>query len=223
MAVVFGFKTVSNQNPGASTQTLSVQCTAGTDAGLFVVVTMSNSVNFVSATYDGVAMQLIGNRSYGSLSIRQVGFYLANPTTGSAKNFVVNFTAAQWQSTSIIAQSFTGVTQSALTNEASTGLLATNNSQSITINADDIIYISGGSTQGMAWPYVIAGISEPLDLNQHNVSGKIVGGAFSVTGLSAGATNIQTRSNSGTITNHRWAIGASGGGGGGGSRRIIIV
>ena len=215
MAIGFGFKTVSNQNPNANKQQLSVQCSAGTNTGLFVSVTMATTVNFNNAFYDGVQMQKLNIRTYSSISIRQVFYYLPNPTTGSAKILEVRFTGGQYNSTSIIAQSLTDVTQNNLSGDASNGLSTTPHSQSLTIDANSVIYLSGISTQAMAYPYIIGGNSEALDLNQHNVNGKIIGGAFSTNNLSAGSQTCIAKSNAGSITNHRIGIGSSGGGGGG--------
>ena len=212
MAIAYGTSRYSNQNPGGSSQTLAVTCTNGTDKGLFVVVTMVNSVNFSSATYNGVAMTLIGNSNYGTLSQRQCGFWLANPDSGSQYNFVVNFSGSQWNSTSIMAQSLTGVSQIATTNHANNGLLSTPHTQSITISANDIIYISGISTQAQPYNYEIPTGTAVTNPFAHNTN-KQVEGAWSGLSLSAGATDVTTRSGSGTISNHRWAFSETGGSG----------
>ena len=223
MAIVFGFNKYSNQNPGgANSQTLGVTCTNGTDKGLFIVVTMPNGVNFSSATYNGTAMTLIGNQNYGSAAQRQCGFWLANPDSGVQYNFVVNFTGGQWGGpTSIMAQSFTGISQTTTTNHASNGLVTTPHTVSITIAANDIIYMSGISGSAQAYNYEIPTGTAVTNAFAHNTN-KQVEGAWSGLSLSAGATNISTRANSNTITNHRWAFGSAGGGGGG-RRRIIIL
>jgi hypothetical protein len=209
MAIAYGLAKYSNQNPSGGSQTLGVTCTNGTDKGLFVVVTMPNTVNFSSATYNGVAMTLIGNSNYGTLSQRQCGFWLANPASGSQYNFVVNFSGNQWNNTSIMAQSLTGVSQIATTNHASNGLLSTPHTRSITIGANDAIYISGISTQAQPYNYEIPTGTAVTNAFAHNTN-KQVEGAWSGLSLSAGATNVTTRSGSGTISNHRWAIGAAG-------------
>jgi hypothetical protein len=222
MAIAFGFKAVSNQNPNANKQQLSVQCTAGTNTGLFVCVTMAKTVNFNNAFYDGTLMQKLTIRTNNSLALRQVFYWLPNPTTGSAKIFEVRFTGGQFSSTSIIAQSLTGVSQSNLTGDAFNGLSSSPHSRAITIDANQIIYLSGMSQQPMSFPYEIGGNSEALDLNQHNVNSKIIGGAFSVNNLSSGSQNCISKSNSGTITNHRIGIGSFGSGGGSSNKHIWV-
>tara|TARA_B110000259_G_scaffold109925_1_gene125690 strand:+ start:1188 stop:1856 length:669 start_codon:yes stop_codon:yes gene_type:complete len=222
MAIAYGLAKYSNQNPSGNSQTLGVTCTNGTDKGLFIVVTMANTVNFSSATYNGTAMTLIGNQNYGTLSQRQCGFWLANPDSGSQYNFVVNFSGNQWNSTSIMAQSLTGISQTTTTNHASNGLTSTLHTRSITIGANDIIYISGISTQAQPYNYEIPTGTAVTNPFAHNTN-KQVEGAWSGLSLSAGATNVSTRSGSGTISNHRWAFGSAGGGTGSSRRRIIIT
>tara|TARA_R110001632_G_scaffold201361_2_gene324387 strand:- start:432 stop:1097 length:666 start_codon:yes stop_codon:yes gene_type:complete len=212
MAIAYGISKYSNQNPSGNSQTLGVTCTNGTDKGLFIVVTMANTVNFSSATYNGVAMTLIGNSNYGTLSQRQCGFWLANPDSGSQYNFVVNFSGNQWNNTSIMAQSLTGVSQTTTTNHASNGLVSTPHTRSITLGANDIIYLSGISTQAQPYGYQIPTGSTLTNAFAHNTN-KQVEGAWSGLGLSAGATNISTIAGSGTISNHRWAFGEASGGG----------
>ena len=223
MAIAYGLAKYSNQNPSGNSQTLlGVTCTNGTDKGLFIVVTMPNGVNFSSATYNGTAMTAIGNQNYGSAAQRQCGFWLANPDSGSQYNFVVNFSGGQWGGpTSIMAQSFTGISQTTTTNHASNGLVTTPHTVSITIAANDIIYMSGISGSAQAYNYEIPTGTAVTNAFAHNTN-KQVEGAWSGLSLSAGATNISTRANSNTITNHRWAFGSAGGGGGG-RRRIIIL
>tara|TARA_R110001632_G_scaffold67464_1_gene158441 strand:+ start:688 stop:1359 length:672 start_codon:yes stop_codon:yes gene_type:complete len=212
MAIGFGFKTVSNQNPNANKQQLSVTCSSGTDTGLFVSVTMAKTVTFNNAFYNNVQMQKLTIRTNDHLSLRQVFYWLPNPTTGSAKTLEVRFTGGQYAPTSIIAQSLTGVTQNNLSNEAYNFHANTPHSRTISINANEVIYLTGMGQQGQAYPYNIGGNSEALDLNQHNVNSKIIGGAFSVNNLGSGSQTCIAVANSGTITNHRIAIGGSGGG-----------
>ncbi len=204
MAIAFGNLTTSNQNPGGSSQTLSVNCSAGTDRALFVVITMANSTNFNNATYNGIAMTLVNNQNYSGFAQRQACFYLANPDTG-ANNLVINFTGSQWSSTSIMAQSLTGASQTAPTNYASNGGSVTPHTESITISANDVIYLSGISNGGQSFNYDIAGSSRTPAFNGHNTN-KIVEGAWSSTSLSAGSKDCVTKADSGNITNHRWAL-----------------
>lgn len=235
MAITLQQKVVFSGPQNGNSKTLSVTCTAGTNTGLFVVVTMAHTVNFGSATYTDasdqvVTMHKIGSRRYGSLAIRQCGYWLHNPKTGTAKDFKVNFTGGQFNPISIYAQSFTGVAQSNITLEHTFGLGnvggkdgSTPHSRNITITANDVICLSGTSTQGMSFPFVIGGANAALEVNQHNINSKFTSVAYSGTSLSAGSTVCTTRSNSGKITNHAWVIPDAAGGGSTRRRRILIA
>ena len=164
------------------------------------------------------------------VSTRQVGYWLANPPTGVALDFEVRFTGNQWNPISIYAQSFTGVGQNNLTTEHAYNLGLNNgvngdtpHSRSITITANDLICLSGISTQGMSNPFVIGGANAALEVNQHNVNGKFVSVAYSGTSLPAGSTVVTTVSNSGQITNQAWVIPDAVSGGSTRRRRIIII
>lgn len=220
MALAFGNLTTSNQNPASNSQTLAVNCSSGTDRGLFVVITMTNTVNFASATYNGVAMTLVSSRQYSGLSQRQAAYYLANPATGT-NNLVINFTGNQWNPTSIMAQSFTGVDTTAGV-EASNGASTTPHSRSLTISNNSVIYATGISNNAQSFNYDIGGSSRTASFNGHNVN-KIVEGAWSATGLSAGAQNVTTKADFGTITNNRFEIKEAVASPPAGRRRIIVV
>tara|TARA_R110002167_G_scaffold352273_2_gene565178 strand:+ start:16518 stop:17174 length:657 start_codon:yes stop_codon:yes gene_type:complete len=200
MAIAIGNKTASNQNPAGSSQTKSHNMSTGADGTLLVVITMSNSRNFTGCSYGGVTMTQVRNQNMGNLSQRQAMYILQSPLTG-VNNIVVTFNGNQWNPTSIFAVSFTGA--GGVDTHAGTGLLSTPNSQSLTIVANSIIYASGVSTQGMS-PYSIGGSTRPLEF-QHNTN-RQVGGGLSLTGLSAGAQNVSTKTTSGTVTNSRIAI-----------------
>ena len=202
MALVLGNKTTSNANPGGSSQTLSVNCSSGSDRGLLVSVTMSNTVNFSSATYNGVSMTLVRNQNMGTLSQRQALFWLADPSTG-ANNLVVNFSGSQWNSTSIMAQSFTGA-DATIGNDAGNGLVTSPHSQTLTVSANSVIYLTGVSVAGQSFGYIIDGSTRTNDF-AHNTN-RQVEGAFSATGLSAGSITCITKADSGSVTNVRVEI-----------------
>lgn len=217
MALVDGNKTYSNPTPGASSATLAHNQNVGADGALLVVVTMANTVNFSGCTYNGVSMTLVNNAHYSGNSQRQAIYYLSSPATGS-NNVVVSFTGNQWNPISFVCISFTGAAATAGA-VASNGFSTTPNSQTLTIAANSMIYASGISNNAQSFGYDIAG-STRTNLFTHN-SNKIVEGALSATGLSAGSTNVTTKADTGTISNHRVEI-QEAGGGGGGRRRIII-
>lgn len=201
MAIAIGNKTQSNQNPNGTSQTLAHNQNTGSDRGLLVVITMASTVNFSGCTYNGTAMTLVRNEFSSSEGQRVAGYYLANPDTGS-NNIVVSFSGSQFNSTSIFAVSFTGaggVDTSGWTNSASTP-----SSQSLTIASNSIIYASGISGNAQNTGYDIGGSTRTFEFS-HNTN-KVVRGALSATGLSAGATNVTTKADFGNVTNFRIAI-----------------
>jgi hypothetical protein len=217
MAIAIGNKTASNQNPNGSTQTLAHNQNTGSDLGLLVVITMANTVNFSGCTYNGTAMTLVQNINYSGQSQRCAAYYLQAPATGS-NNIVVSFSGSQFNSTSIFAVSFTGAGNFGAFGVD--GATTTPNSRSITIAANSIIYLTGLSSNAQNTQYTIGGSSRTFEFS-HNTN-RVVRGALSATGLSAGATNVTTAADFGTVTNFRVEV-QEAGGGGGGRRRIIIV
>jgi len=217
MAIAIGNKTESNLNPSASTQTLAHNQNTGTDRGLLVVVTMANTVDFSGCTYNGVAMDLVQNVNYSGQSQRCAAYYLQNPDTGT-NNIVVSFSGSQFNPTSIMAVSFTGAGNYGAF--GSNGAVTSPNSQSITISENSIVYLTGLSSNAQNTQYTIGGSSRTFEFS-HN-SNRIVRGALSATGLSAGATNVTTAADTGSVTNFRVEI-TEAGAGGGGRRRIIIT
>lgn len=197
MAIAIGNRTTSNLNPNGNIQTLAHTMNTGADGLLFVVITMPNTVNFSSVTFDGTAMTQVRNQNFSGLSQRQGTFYLLNPNTGN-KNIVVNFSGSQFNSTSILAQSFTGA--SGIGNDSNTGALTSPNSQSLTVSENSVIYATGISSNAQSFGYDIGG-STRTNLFTHNTN-KIVEGALSATGLSAGAQNVTTKADFGTVTNY---------------------
>ena len=201
MAIAIGNKTASNANPNGSTQTLAHNMSVGADGTLLVVITMANTVDFSGATYDGVAMTLVRNQNMGTLSQRQAMYILQAPSTGS-NNIVVTFSGNQFNGTSIFACSFTGA--GGVDVHAGTALITSPNSVSATIAANSIIYATGVSDNAQSFGYDIGGSTRTNEF-AHN-SNKQVEGALSATGLLAGATNVTTKADAGTITNSYVAI-----------------
>jgi hypothetical protein len=201
MAIAIGNKTASNANPSAATQTLSHNMSAGADGTLLVVITMANTVNFTGCTYNGVAMTLVQNINYSGQSQRCAAYVLQAPATGS-NNIVVSFSGSQFNSTSIFACSFTGAGNFGAFGVD--GATTTPNSRSITIAANSIIYLTGLSSNAQSSGYDIGGSTRTNEF-AHNTN-RQVEGALSATGLSAGATNVTTKADFGTITNFRVEI-----------------
>lgn len=200
MAIVIGNKTQANQNPGGNTQTWSHNQNTGSDRTLLVVITMVNTVNFSSVTYGGNAMTQVRNDNITNLSQRQAMYILQNPPTGS-NNIVANYSAAQWNSTSMFAVSFTGA--GGVDVHGFNGLSGTPHSRTLNIVANSVIYATGISNNAMS-NYSIGGSTRTLEF-QHNTN-KQVGGALSTIGLSAGVTDVTTKVVWGDVTNSRIAI-----------------
>jgi len=209
MALAIGQKKYSNLNPNGSTQTLSHLHTSGADGFLMVSISMANTVSFASCKFNGVAMTLLSNNNYGTLSQRNAIYGLAVDGDGSYHNIVVTFTGSQWNPTSFTVVSFTGC--GGFGNYASTGLVSTTtppypsyNSQSLTVSQNSVIYATGGSVNAQQYAYQIDGVSKAV-LFSHNTN-KIWGGALSSTGLTAGSKIVKTATNYGSITNKRVEI-----------------
>jgi hypothetical protein len=181
---------------------------------------MPNTVDFTGATYDGVPMTLIRNRSFGTIGQRQASFILQNPNTGN-NNIVVSFTGNQVQSTSIYAVSFLGA--GGFDNDDVNGPTTTPSAQTLTIQAGSIIYATGISSFSQSFDYTIDGSSRTPSFNGHNTGTDIVEGALSALGLTAGSKEVTTKADAGNITNYRIAILEAGGGPGPSRRRINIA
>lgn len=206
MAIAIGNKTFSNSTPGAAFFTISHNQNTGSDRTILAVVTMSNTVNFGTATYDGVTMNTVRNKNFSGMGQRQCTYVLQAPSTGS-NTFRVNFTGNQWNNISISIISFTGAGNYG--NEIVSGGVSTPNSQSLTIAANSIIYATGVSVNAQSSGYLIGG-STRTNLFAHNTN-RQVEGALSATGLAAGAQNVTTVTDFGNITNYRIEITEAGG------------
>lgn len=201
MAITIGSSSNSNQVPNTNFQTLSVNCTDGTDKLLLVVVTMASTVNFSSASYNGVAMTLVSNRNFSGLSQRQAAFVLVNPDSGT-NIFRVNFSGSQFNSTSIFAQSFTGA--NGVGNFITAGGQATPNLETLSVSSGSVIYASGISNNAQSLGYEING-STRTNKFTHNTN-KIVEGALSANNLTGGSVDVNTIADFGNITNGCWEI-----------------
>ena len=218
MAIATVTQGASNQNPNGSSQTLGFNSgTTGTNRWLFVSVTMPSTVNFSSATYNGVSMTLIQNSFYSSLSQRQAFYILENPATGT-NNIVINFSGSQFSNTSIYAVCVSGC--GGYGNFGSNDASGTPHSQSLSVSTGSVVYLTGISNTAQSSNYTIDGVSEATEFQGHNTN-KIVEGALSAPIVSGGSITCTSTCDSGDVSNHRVELIESGGGGG--SRRIIVV
>jgi hypothetical protein len=201
MALTDGNKTFSNATPASNSATLAHNQDVGSDGLLLAVVTMTNTVNFTSASYGGDPMTLILNQNFGGLSQRQCAFFIKNPKTGS-NNFVINFSGQQWNPTSVSLISFLG--SSGVGNNGVNGASATPNSQNLSVSNGSMIYATGISINAQSFGYIIDG-STRTNLFSHNTN-RQVEAAISAQGLASGSKNVQTLANFGNITNVRIEI-----------------
>jgi hypothetical protein len=209
-----------NANPNGSSYTWNFNSGAsGTNKWLFIAVTMPNTVNFSSATYDGVAMTLVSSRQYSGISQRQAFYILENPTSGTTEPLVLNFTGGQFSNISIYRASLTDCGGAGV--EASSGSTTTPHTDNLAgVTAGSFIYATGISDNAQNSDYVIDGNNEVTEFQGHNTN-KIVEGAMSAAIVTGGTIAITTKADFGSITNNHVEL-LEAGGGGGGRRRIVI-
>lgn len=199
MALVLGNQTNSNQNPGASTQTLAHNHGGGSDGLLLVTIAMSNTVSVNGMTYNGVAMTQVQQTTSTTYSSRYATFYLLNPATGS-NNIVITFSSNQWNSTGIFAQSYSGA--DGIGNYGYNDAANTPHSQSLTISAGSSIYLMGNSSNAQSFGYVIDGVTQTNVGNGFNINNQVES-AYSAVIATAGSKTVTTTVDFGTITNYR--------------------
>lgn len=170
--------------------------TAQSDKQLLVVVTMANTVNFGSATYNGVTMTPVLSKNFSGLSQRQRIYTLASPADGT-NQFRVNFTANQWNGVSIACYTFIGC--SGVGNTGVNGGSTTPNSKTLSCSNGSIIVATAISNNAFQ-NFSIDGVSLPT-LYQHNVN-KQTAGVIS-NSVSAGLIDVTSVVNSGNVTNIR--------------------
>jgi hypothetical protein len=220
MALAVSAEIASNLNPNGSSQTLAFNSGgAGTNKWMLLCVTMANTVNFSSATYNGVAMTLVRNTQYSGLSQRQVFYVLENPDINT-NDIVVNFSGSQFNNTSIYAVTLTDCGGNGV--DGQSGASTSPNSDNLAgVTTGSMIYATGISNVGQSFDYVIDGNNETTEFQGHNVN-KIVEGALSAAIVAGGTINIQTKTDSGNITNNHIEM-LEFAAGGGGRRRVIII
>lgn len=199
MALVLGNQTNSNQNPGASTQTLAHNHGGGSDGLLLVTIAMANTVSVNGMTYNGIAMTQVRQDTSATFSSRYASFYLINPASGS-NNIVITFSAAQWNPTAIFAQSYSNC--GGIGNTGYNDSATTPHSQSLTISAGSSIYLMGNSNNAQSFGYVIDGVTQTNVGNGFNINNQVES-AYSAVIATAGSKTVTTTVDFGTITNYR--------------------
>ena len=201
MALSIVKKANQNQNPGGSSQTWAYTHTNGTDDAVILVMYMSNSVSYSSATYRGTAMTLVRTSNFSAQSQRYAVFELLNPPTSGTNQFVVNFSANQWSSTSMFAMSVHGT--DGIGNHDSNDLGATPNSKTLVVSNGSAIFASGVSSNAFTG-IDIDGSARTLEY-QHNTNSQVAGAISSIP-LSAGTIDVVTKVTYNNVTNQRFEI-----------------
>lgn len=201
MALLIGNQTFANPTPGAASYTLSHNQNAGTGKLLLVTVTMSDAVDFLNASYNGVAMAIASQALYSGQSQRQIIYTLTSPASGT-NNLDVSFTGVQYNPISISVISFTG--SLGVGTSAATSFVTTPNTQTLTITAGSMIYASGVSVSTQVSGYDFDG-NAYANLFSHNTN-RQVSAALSTVIPTSGSKTVTTRASSGTISNHRVEI-----------------
>lgn len=198
MALAVQNNTYQNITPGASSQTWQHTHPAGSNGMLVVIISMSNSTNFSSMTYGGVNMTLEGSFLYSGQSARTAIFSLANPPVGTSQNLVATYTGAQWNPTSLWAQSWTGAAP-VIGNFASSGLTSTPHSRTLNVSAGSAMMVAGISSAAVS-SISINGSNRTIRY-QHNINSQTYGAR--AVGLPAGNIDATITVGFGSTTNVR--------------------
>ena len=133
-----GNTTNANPTPAANSYSFTHNQNAGSNKLLIVLVTMSNTTSFSSATYGGVAMTQLYQQNRGGLGQRMVFYYLENPADGN-NTLQLNFNGNQFNPISIHARSFTD--SGGIGNSTRSGASSTPNTKSLTVSQNDSLII----------------------------------------------------------------------------------
>lgn len=201
MALLIGNQTFANPTPGAASYTLSHNQNVGTGKLLLVTVTMSDTVDFLNASYNGVAMTTVSQVYFTGNNQRQIIYALTSPASGT-NNLDVSFTGDQYNPISISVISFIG--SNGIGNYAIDSFTTTPNTKTLTITEGSMIYASGVSVSIQASGYNIDG-NAYANLFSHNTN-RQVSAALSAVIPTSGSKTVTTSASSGTISNHRVEI-----------------
>ncbi len=197
-----GNTTSSNQNPAGNFKTYSHNQNAGNNRLLVVQVTMANTTNYASCTYNGVSMALLYNKNRYGLSQRMAVFYLVNPPTGT--NLVrINFTGNQWNPISVLIKSFTD--SGGIGAFGNSGGPSTPNTKTLTVEQDSLIMISSCSNNAILTQQIPTGTNQTF--TTHNTNKQVATGAITANaGHNVGSISLRATSTSGNITLDRFEI-----------------
>jgi len=204
-----GNTTTNNSTPGGSFRNQNHNQNTGSGGLIVAQFTMSNSVNYSSATYGGVAMTVLYNQNRTGLGQRMAFFYLENPPTGS-NTLRVNFSGSQWNPLSTHIRSFTN--SGGIGNKANSGGIATPHNASLTVSDDSLIMMTSCSINAITSQQIPTGTNQSY--TQHNTNRQVATGAISSNaGHSAGSIALRATSTFGSISLDRTEILGLGGSG----------
>jgi hypothetical protein len=197
-----GNTTSSNQNPAGNFKTYSHNQNAGNNRLLVVQVTMANTTNYASCTYNGVSMTLLYNKNRYGLSQRMAVFYLVNPATGT-NTVRINFTGNQWNPISVLIKSFTD--SGGIGAFGNSGGPSTPNTKTLTVEQDSLIMMSSCSNNAILTQQIPTGTNQAF--TTHNTNKQVATGAITANaGHNAGSISLRATSTSGNITLDRFEI-----------------
>jgi hypothetical protein len=192
MAIVIGTKTSSIlPQPAGTTHTISYTCTAGSNNYLYVVTTTPIAVSYSGVTYAGIVMTKITEQTTLTTNERIAIWQLANPTTGTAQNVVVTFTAGTWDPSSVFIFSASGA--NGYGNIVFDNTATAPNTTTITVSANSMVFTSLIAGNNVSHNITIDGSSRTLEYT-HNIYNYTSGALSAI--LSAGSKNISVSSTS---------------------------
>ena len=197
-----GNTTSSNQNPAGNFKTYNHNQNTGNNRLLVVQVTMANTTNYASCTYNGVYMALLYNKNRSGLSQRMAVFYLVDPPTGT--NLVrINFTGNQWNPVSVLIKSFTD--SGGIGAFGNSGGSSTPNTKTLTVEQDSLIMLSSCSNNAILTQQIPTGTNQTF--TTHNTNKQVATGAITANaGHNAGNISLRATCTFSNLTLDRFEI-----------------
>ncbi len=197
-----GNVTVNNSTPGANFRNQAHTQNTGSGGLIVAQFTMANSTGYASATYGGVAMNVLYGINRSGLGQRMAFFYLENPPTGN-NTLRVNFNASQWNPLSTCIMSFTN--SGGVGNSLRTGGSATPHNATLTVSDDSLIMITSCSINAITSQQIPTGTNRTY--TQHNTNRQVATGAISAnSGHSAGSIPLRATATFGNLSLDRTEI-----------------
>lgn len=194
--------TTANPTPGANFKDQAHNQNSGSGGLIVAQFTMSNSVNYTSCTYGGVAMTQLYQINRSGLGQRMAFFYLLNPPIGN-NTLRVNFSGPQWNPISTHIRSFTNSV--GIGNSLRSGGGPTPNVKSLSVSNDSLIMITSCSINAITSQQIPTGANQSY--TQHNTNRQVATGAISSNaGHSAGSISLTATATFGNLSLDRTEI-----------------